>query len=87
MRGASIKALITFSFNNVSQGLNIRHGLFPRFPIYMVSAPRGRLASGLAEPRLRLESLTAKTASFDELALIDVSALSVSPDSNGAQKT
>lgn len=77
-RGASIQALITFAFNNVSQGLYIRHRLFPRFPIYMVSAPRDRLASRLAAPRLRLESLTAKTARYDELALIDVSALGVS---------
>jgi GNAT superfamily N-acetyltransferase len=78
MRGASIKALITFTFNNVSQGLYIRHGLFPRFPIYMVSVSRDRLASRLAEPRLQLEPLTANTARFDELALIDVNALSVS---------
>ncbi|OKO87518.1 acetyltransferase [Bradyrhizobium sp. NAS80.1] len=77
-RGASIKALITFTFNNVSQGLYIRHGLFPRFPIYMVSAPRDRLAPLLAEPPLRLESLTAKTARFDDLALIDISAVGVS---------
>ena len=78
MRGASIKALITFTFNNVSQGLYIRHGLFPRFPIYMVSVPRDRLAWRLPEPQLHLEPLTGKTARFDELALIDVSALTVS---------
>src|SRR5690349_14836210 len=57
MRGASIRALITFTFNNVSQGLYIRHGLFPRCPIYMVSVSRDRLTSKLAEPRLHLESL------------------------------
>jgi ribosomal protein S18 acetylase RimI-like enzyme len=78
MRGASIKALITFTFNNVSQGLYIRHGLFPRFPIYMVSVPRDRLASRLAEPRLRLESLADRTAGLDELGLIDAGALGVS---------
>lgn len=77
-RGASIKALITFTFNNVSQGLYIRHGLFPRFPIYMVSVPRDRLASGPAEPLLHLESLTAKTIRFEELVSIDASALGVS---------
>ena len=77
LRGASIKALITFTFNNVSQGLYIRHGLFPRFPIYMVSVPRDRLSSRLAEPRLGLESLTAGTVRFDELALIDAGALGV----------
>ncbi|WP_456746315.1 GNAT family N-acetyltransferase [Bradyrhizobium sp. USDA 4354] len=78
MRGASIKALITFAFNNVSQGLYIRHGLFPRFPIYMVSVPRDRLASRLAEPRLHLESLVAQTSGFDELASVDASALGIS---------
>lgn len=78
MRGASTKALITFTFNNVSQGLYIRHGLFPRCPIYMVSVPRDRLASRLAEPRLHLEPVTEATASFDELALMDVNALGVS---------
>jgi GNAT superfamily N-acetyltransferase len=78
MRGASMKALITFTFNNVSQGLYIRHGIFPRFPIYMVSVPRDHLASRLAEPRLHLEPLTANTARFDELALIDVNALGFS---------
>ncbi len=78
IRGISIKALITFAFNSVSQGLYIRHGLFPRFPIYMVSVPRDRLASRLPEPRLHLESITAKTARFDELVRIDVCALGVS---------
>lgn len=78
MRGATTKALITFTFNNVSQGLYIRHGLFPRCPIYMVSVPRDRLASRLAEPRLHLEPVTEPTARFDELALMDVNALGVS---------
>lgn len=77
-RGASVRALITFTFNNVSQGLYIRHGLFPRFPIYMVSVSRDRLASRLAEPRLHLEPLTAKTTDLDELAPIDINALGVS---------
>ncbi len=77
-RGAPIKALITFTFNNVSQGLYIRHGLFPRFPIYMVSAPRDCLAPLLAEPQLRLEPLTAQTARFDDLALVDISAVGAS---------
>src|SRR5215475_6017633 len=78
MRGASIRALITFTFNNVSQGLYIRHGLFPRFPIYMVSVSRDRLESRLAGPRLRLEPLAADAARLDDLARIDVNALGVS---------
>jgi ribosomal protein S18 acetylase RimI-like enzyme len=32
--GATNKSLITFTFNVASQGLYIRHGLFPRLPIY-----------------------------------------------------
>lgn len=78
MRGASIKALVTFAFNTVSQGLYIRHGLFPRFPIYMVSIPSDHLASRLAKPALHLEPLTAKTAAFDQLARMDAKVLTVS---------
>ena len=35
--GATNRALITFTFNTVSQGLYIRNGLFPRCPIYNFS--------------------------------------------------
>jgi GNAT superfamily N-acetyltransferase len=38
--GATIQRLITFTFNIVSQGLYIRHGLLPRLPIYLVGADR-----------------------------------------------
>jgi ribosomal protein S18 acetylase RimI-like enzyme len=31
--GATNKSLITFAFNVVSQGLYVRHGVFPRLPI------------------------------------------------------
>jgi ribosomal protein S18 acetylase RimI-like enzyme len=31
--GATNRALITFTFNRASQGLYIRHGMFPRLPI------------------------------------------------------
>jgi ribosomal protein S18 acetylase RimI-like enzyme len=78
MRGASIRALITFSFNNVSQGLYIRHGLLPRCPIYMVSVSRDRLASQRAESRLHLESLAGNTSALDDLTRIDRYALGVS---------
>jgi GNAT superfamily N-acetyltransferase len=36
--GAQNKALITFTFNTVSQGLYIRHGLYPRLPINFFKA-------------------------------------------------
>ncbi len=38
--GADNKGLITFTFNVVSQGLYIRHGLLPRVPIYLCSVAR-----------------------------------------------
>jgi ribosomal protein S18 acetylase RimI-like enzyme len=45
--GAANKALITFTFNTVSQGLYIRHGLFPRFPIYIFNVARELLMGRL----------------------------------------
>ena len=45
----AVKALITPAFNSVSQGLYIQHGLFPRFPIYSISAEREELIKGYRE--------------------------------------
>jgi len=50
--GATKKALITFTFNRVSQALYIRHGLFPRFPIYGFNVPRDAV-KGLSGAQLR----------------------------------
>ena len=36
--GAQNKALITFAFNTVSQGLYIRRGFYPRLPLYFYKA-------------------------------------------------
>jgi GNAT superfamily N-acetyltransferase len=51
--GAAHKALITFAFNRVSQGLYIRHGLFPKMPIYFFGAARERVIAGLPAPPLQ----------------------------------
>ena len=50
--GATNKSLITFTFNIVSQGLYIRHGLLPRLPIYLVSVARDALVDRLQGARL-----------------------------------
>src|SRR5262245_58759365 len=50
---AATKALITFAFNGVSQGLYIRHGLLPRCPIYNVEISREALMKSLPEGELR----------------------------------
>jgi ribosomal protein S18 acetylase RimI-like enzyme len=76
--GARNKALITFSFNTVSQGLYIRHGLFPRFPIYNFSVPRERLMGCLQGQQFRQVRLEETAPHMRSLAWIDVQALGVS---------
>jgi GNAT superfamily N-acetyltransferase len=73
---ATNKALITFTFNVVSQGLYIRNGLFPRLPIYLFSATRDVLTSRLKGETLRATSTTA--SHLDALARLDASALGIS---------
>ncbi|PAY05098.1 GNAT family N-acetyltransferase [Bradyrhizobium sp. UFLA03-84] len=76
--GASNRALITFSFNTVSQGLYIRHGLLPRFPIYSVSASREQLISHLRGPRYDVTPLTLEAATLRRLAQADERTLGIS---------
>jgi ribosomal protein S18 acetylase RimI-like enzyme len=50
--GATTRALITFAFNTVSQGLYIRHGMFPRLPISNFSATHDDLMKRLPDALL-----------------------------------
>jgi GNAT superfamily N-acetyltransferase len=50
--GATTRALITFPFNAVSQGLYIRRGLLPRLPLYFC-----RMAQDALRGRLRGDTL------------------------------
>jgi hypothetical protein len=59
--------LITFTFNVVSQGLYIQHGLFPRLPIYVVSVARDVLMS-----RLQGDKLRSAASHFKTLVHLDV---------------
>jgi GNAT superfamily N-acetyltransferase len=68
--GAIHKALITFAFNRVSQGLYMRYGLFPRAPIYFFGATRDQVKAGLSQPPLRSVAMTA-AAHMDKLVGID----------------
>jgi ribosomal protein S18 acetylase RimI-like enzyme len=76
--GATRRALITFSFNTVSQGLYIRHGLLPRCPIYMMSIARDRLLSRLQGEQLGCVPMEQAASQMQALAEIDVAALGVS---------
>lgn len=74
--GAGEKALITFAFNAVSQGLYIRHGLFPRIPLYLFSAPRAALPMRAHDPQVDVAAIT--ISDLPELAAIDARALGLS---------
>lgn len=76
--GAAHKALITFTFNRVSQGLYMRHGLFPRMPIYLFNAARDRVAQALPEPPLRAAAIDGSAATMEKLAAIDTRAIGIS---------
>jgi ribosomal protein S18 acetylase RimI-like enzyme len=74
---AAHKALITFTFNRVSQGLYIRHGLFPKMPIYFFSVARERLMAGLPESPLSSMAIEDTAAHMQRLAEIDALAVGV----------
>jgi hypothetical protein len=76
--GASNRVLITFSFNTVSQGLYIRHGLFPQFPIYSVSASREQLIGNLHGSRYDTTPLKEEGPTLRRLAQVDGRVLGVS---------
>ncbi|MGY5801484.1 GNAT family N-acetyltransferase [Rhizobium sp. LEGMi12c] len=76
--GAAHKALITFTFNRVSQGLYMRHGLFPKMPIYSFSVARERVSRTLPEPRLHAIPLDTGGTAMENLVEIDARAIGVS---------
>lgn len=72
---ASKRALITFAFNTVSQGLYMRHGLFPRLPLFFVSAARSDFVATTAAARLKTSPLA--TAHLADLVRLDGQAIGV----------
>jgi GNAT superfamily N-acetyltransferase len=76
--GASNRALITFTFNTVSQGLYIKYGLFPRLALYFFRAERTSLKERLRHEQLRAVDMTNAPASDELLAQLDRSALGFS---------
>jgi GNAT superfamily N-acetyltransferase len=75
-KGARNRALITFTFNTVSQGLYIKHGLFPRLPLYFFRAERTAWKKG-SRP-LRAADLADTPAHDAMLERLDRSALGFS---------
>ena len=77
-RGAAKKALITFTFNTVSQGLYIRHGLLPLLPVYFFKVEREVLTARLQSSQLRCVPLQNTASHLQGLAQIDAQALGIS---------
>ena len=76
--GATEKSLITFAFNVVSQGLYVRHGLFPRVPIHVCGAEREGLARRARGSTLRTTSMRSAATDFEMLRRLDLATLGVS---------
>lgn len=76
--GAANKALITFTFNRVSQALYIRHGVFPRTPVYFFNVERDVLLSRLQGASLRWAALQDNATDIETLTRIDMQALGIS---------
>ncbi|HLL26776.1 MAG TPA: GNAT family N-acetyltransferase [Xanthobacteraceae bacterium] len=72
------KALITFTFNTVSQALYIRHGLIPRLPIYFLKAAREVLLRRAQTAELRCEPLRHAASHLQSLVRIDAETLGIS---------
>jgi len=77
--GAQNKALITFAFNTVSQGLYIRHGLYPRLPIYFYKADAKAVRQHGGET-LRHVEIGDTDEDREQLTQLDTSVLGFSRD-------
>jgi GNAT superfamily N-acetyltransferase len=75
---AGTRALITFPFNVVSQALYIRHGMFPRLPIYMYSVERKVLRDRIVDEPLKFRRAEASGPDISLMGGLDRSALGVS---------
>jgi GNAT superfamily N-acetyltransferase len=76
--GAKTRALITFTFNTVSQGLYVRHGMFPRLPVYMFNAGRDEFRSKGSRAEMTYRRTEASPSDLAALTAIDIGALGVS---------
>ena len=76
--GAKTRALITFTFNTVSQGLYVRHGMFPRLPLYMFNVDRKMIPIAGSDIGTKFRAAEASGSTLATLAALDTSALGIS---------
>lgn len=79
--GAKTRALITFTFNTVSQGLYMRRGMFPRLPVYMFTVDRLALRN-VPDVGFEFRKAEASKSQLAQLAALDTSALGVSREAH-----
>lgn len=72
---AKNKSLITYAFNRASQGLYVRHGLFPRLLLYDVAIPREKLLPYSNPSNVRHIPIEDASSHLFHLAQIDAQAL------------
>jgi ribosomal protein S18 acetylase RimI-like enzyme len=77
-KAARNRALITFTFNTVSQGLYIKHGLLPRLPLYFFRIERAALKARSSREQLRAADIPDDGESRELLTRIDRSSLGFS---------
>jgi GNAT superfamily N-acetyltransferase len=73
---ASVEALITFAYNRTSLGLYMKHGMYPRMPLFQWSGPRRSLALDPSGPGLACEPMS-QARDLDLVARIDRSVLGI----------
>jgi len=69
--GARNRALITMAYNTTSTELYIRHGMYPREPLYRMAAPLAALGKVAMAPGYEVMPIEPWPESRDWLALID----------------
>jgi GNAT superfamily N-acetyltransferase len=69
--GASNRALVTFAYNPKSTGLYIRNGMYPREPLYFMSAPASGLDRSLGCEECEVVPLGPLAQSRDWIGFID----------------
>jgi GNAT superfamily N-acetyltransferase len=75
---AKTKALITFTFNTDSQGLYVRHGMFPRLPVYKFDVAREKTVRQHRGVRMEYRPFEGALSDLSTLAEIDLGVLGVS---------
>jgi GNAT superfamily N-acetyltransferase len=83
-RQAENTALITFAYNRASTGLYIRHGMYPREPLYYMQAPASRLRLPDPVPGLEVAPIDASLPPPAWLGRIDAPVLGFQRESHHA---